>query len=103
MATRTRTPEANDAALTAAIDQAIMAARERRHHGGYDDGLPAPNIRRAIRVGAGLSGRDLAGIVGVTHERIYAWENGANPGTRDRCDTYARVLCILGRRQKGTH
>lgn len=99
MATKNKaTPD--DAALTAAIDQAIMAARNRRGRHGYDDGLPAPNIRRAIRKGAGLSTQDIAGIIGVTRDRIYGWETGQNPGTRERCETYARVLCILGRRQK---
>lgn len=38
--------------------------------------LPIPAMRRAIRVGAGLSQSDVAEILGVHRETVARWESG---------------------------
>ena len=97
---KTKTPDVVNSDLVARIDQAIMAARTRRSRHGYSEGLPVHQIRKAIRVQSGLTGQDLADVIGVRRERIYQWEADANPRDLDTCRRYAEALCILSRREK---
>ena len=57
--------------------------------------LPPPTERRRIRERAGVSLRDLAAAVGVSHATIRNWEAGATP--REHRAAYARLLEELDR------
>jgi DNA-binding transcriptional regulator YiaG len=59
--------------------------------------LPAPEVRRAIRVALGLRQRDLAEVLGVDKATCSRWEAGVrNPRGRVRQD-YAALLEALRR------
>jgi DNA-binding transcriptional regulator YiaG len=56
-------------------------------------------IARSIRIGAGLSLRDVATAVGVSKSTIYRWENGERtPRNRDATMRYGELLHQLLRR-----
>jgi DNA-binding transcriptional regulator YiaG len=42
--------------------------------------LPVPSERKAIRVVAGASLRDVARVLGTSPASVYRWEEGASPG-----------------------
>jgi DNA-binding transcriptional regulator YiaG len=74
--------------LTETVDELLAQVRARRR-------LPSPSKRRAIRERAGVSLRDLADALGVSHAAVRGWEQGATP--RDRRAEYADVLAELDR------
>jgi DNA-binding transcriptional regulator YiaG len=57
--------------------------------------LPLPTERRRIRERAGVSLRDMAGALGVSHATIRNWEAGATP--REHRGAYARLLDELAK------
>jgi DNA-binding transcriptional regulator YiaG len=57
--------------------------------------LPAPAERRRIREAAGVSLRDVAAAVGVSHTAVASWEAGATP--REHRAAYLRLLDELHR------
>jgi transcriptional regulator with XRE-family HTH domain len=69
-------------------DELLERVRARRR-------LPPPTERRRIRERAGVSLRDLAAAVGVSHATIRNWEAGATP--REHRAAYARLLEELDR------
>lgn len=69
-------------------DELLERVRARRR-------LPPPTERRRIRERAGVSLRDLAAAVGVSHATIRNWEAGSTP--REHRAAYARLLEELAR------
>jgi DNA-binding transcriptional regulator YiaG len=57
--------------------------------------LPPPAERKEIRERAGVSLRDLALVLGVSHAAVRGWEQGATP--REQRAAYADVLAELKR------
>ena len=57
--------------VVAAVVPAPIAAKMRAKKG-----LPGPAMRRAIRLGAGLSQVDVAEVLGVHRESVARWESG---------------------------
>jgi DNA-binding transcriptional regulator YiaG len=72
----------------AGVDELLARVRSRRK-------LPPAAERRQIRKAAGLSLRDIAAAVGVSHTAVAAWEQGSMP--REHEATYARLLDELKR------
>ena len=67
------------------LDDLTRRARTRRE-------LPAPHIRRRLRVAAGASLVDVAAVVGVSHEAVRTWEMGLRRPRGENLDRYADVL-----------
>ncbi len=57
--------------------------------------LPAPAQRRAIRIGAGATLRDVAGELRVTPMTILRWERGDADPRRPHATAYRRLLDAL--------
>lgn len=57
--------------------------------------LPAPALRRAIREAAGVSLRDLAQVVGVSHQTIALYEAGRRRPRPLNLVKYAAALSEL--------
>jgi transcriptional regulator with XRE-family HTH domain len=74
--------------MTSGVDDLLERVRSRRK-------LPAKSERRRIREAAGVSLRDIAVALGVSHTAVAKWEDGATP--RERRDAYARLLEELKR------
>jgi DNA-binding transcriptional regulator YiaG len=60
-------------------------------------GLPLPAERRRIRERAGVSLRELATAIGVSHVAITRWEAGAQPANPAHAAAYGRLLEELKR------
>jgi DNA-binding transcriptional regulator YiaG len=54
--------------------------------------LPAPPLRRAIRVGAGVSQERMAGELRVTRATVSRWENGERHPRDEHLVAYVRLL-----------
>jgi DNA-binding transcriptional regulator YiaG len=55
--------------------------------------LPTPQVRRALRKGAGASQEDVAKVVGVTRQAVQLWEAGVRTPRRGaNLDAYLEVL-----------
>ena len=77
--------------MTDGREQELLArVRSRRR-------LPPPDERRTIRRGAGVSLRELAAAIGVSHVAITRWEAGAEPADPRHLMAYARILDELRR------
>jgi transcriptional regulator with XRE-family HTH domain len=74
--------------LTASVDTLLERVRSRRQ-------LPVPSERRRIREQAGVTLRDVAIALGVSHTAVAKWEAGATP--REQRNAYARLLDELDR------
>ena len=74
---------------TTTVDELLEKVRARRQ-------LPAPVERRRIREAAGVSLRDMASAVGVSHASIVSWERGACPRDPKHTAAYSRLLTELG-------
>jgi transcriptional regulator with XRE-family HTH domain len=59
--------------------------------------LPVPAERRRIREQAGVSLRELAAVIGVSHVAITRWEAGAQPADPVHVTAYGRLLAELKR------
>jgi transcriptional regulator with XRE-family HTH domain len=70
------------------IETLLEQVRSRRQ-------LPPPSERRAIRLQAGLSLRDIGDALGVSHVAVSRWEGGATP--RETRAAYAQLLEELQR------
>ena len=57
--------------------------------------LPDPTERRRIRIESGLSLRELAGVVGVSHMSIQRYETGTREVSREVRPAYAEALRML--------
>jgi DNA-binding transcriptional regulator YiaG len=80
--------EGGEASMSTGVDQLLERVRSRRE-------LPVPEERRRIREAAGVSLRDVALALGVSHTAVAAWEAGAMP--REHRSSYARLLGELER------
>jgi DNA-binding transcriptional regulator YiaG len=69
--------------MTSGVDELLERVRSRRK-------LPTTSERRRIRQAAGVSLRDVAVALGVSHTAVAKWEEGATP--REQRDAYARLL-----------
>jgi transcriptional regulator with XRE-family HTH domain len=58
--------------------------------------LPAPDERRALRVNAGATLREVAGPVGVSPQTIWDYENGRSTPRGLKLERYLAVLGVLG-------
>ena len=67
---------------------AIRAAR-------IADGLPLPEVRRGIRIAAGVSQTTVAAEVGVTAQALSLWESGARRPRPENAARYAEALHLL--------
>lgn len=67
------------------VDGLIEKVRARRE-------LPPPDERRQIRERAGVSLRDMAAAVGVSHASVVSWEQGSRPRDPEHLRAYARLL-----------
>ena len=56
--------------------------------------LPPPSERRRLRLGAGISGANLAAQIGVAPATVYGWEMGREPSGLLR-DAYGGALAQL--------
>jgi DNA-binding XRE family transcriptional regulator len=54
--------------------------------------LPAPDIRRVIRLSVGVPAEELAHAVGVTRQTIYRWEAGDREPRGRLRERYAAAL-----------
>jgi transcriptional regulator with XRE-family HTH domain len=72
--------------MATSFDELLERVRSRRQ-------LPAPAERRRIREAAGVSLRDVAAAVGVSHTAVAGWEAGATP--REQRTAYAELLAEL--------
>ena len=59
--------------------------------------LPPPEVRRALRVGAGLSQQDIATEVHVHRETVSRWERGERAPQGQHLVAYLEVLSDLRR------
>lgn len=59
--------------------------------------LPPPAIRRALRVGAGLTEKDIASVLGVTHVTVSRYELGKRTPRGTVLAAYVEVLRTLAR------
>ena len=75
--------------MTGSVDELLDQARSRRK-------LPLPAERRRIRETAGISLRDVAAAVGVSHAAVANWEAGGMPRGKPRA-AYVRLLDELKR------
>lgn len=57
--------------------------------------LPLAQNRRAIRSAAGLTQRQLAKRLGVTHQTVRRWEKGTDPTSWAHVEQYRSVLAEL--------
>ena len=57
--------------------------------------LPSPSLRRAIRLSAGVSLREVGEELGVTAMTILRWERGDADPRRDRAIAYRLLLDAL--------
>jgi DNA-binding transcriptional regulator YiaG len=73
---------------TTGVDDLVERVRSRKQ-------LPGPAERRRIREAAGVSLRDVAAAVGVSHTAVASWEAGATP--REHRTAYLRLLEELHR------
>jgi transcriptional regulator with XRE-family HTH domain len=74
--------------MTTSVDELLERVRSRRK-------LPVAAERRRIREHAGVSLRDVAAALGVSHTAVASWESGATP--RDHRAAYAHLLEELKR------
>lgn len=58
-------------------------------------GLPPPEERKAIREEAGVSIREMARALDVSHTAITRWEAGGTPRRRNGITDYQRLLAGL--------
>lgn len=58
--------------------------------------LPAPQVRRTLRVRAGLSLAEIARTIGVTREAVRLWELGLRQPRGNHLRDYAAILRMLG-------
>ena len=72
------------------VDQLLQKVRSRRQ-------LPPPNECRQIRIDAGISLREVAAAVGVSHAAIVSWERGSRPRDSEHAASYSRLLTELQR------
>lgn len=79
-----------EAAAEAAIEAALARGRRRKT-------LPDPDLRRLIRVRAGLSQEELAQLIGTSRAAVSRWETGARVPRNPHLDRYAAVLDRLAR------
>jgi DNA-binding transcriptional regulator YiaG len=57
--------------------------------------LPSPQVRRALREGAGVSLTEVAEAVGVSRQAISHWELGQRTPRGEYLDRYLEALRIL--------
>lgn len=74
--------------MTTGAEDLLERVRSRRT-------LPAAKERRRIRKEAGVSLRDMAAALGVSHTAVAGWEAGSTP--REQRDAYAQLLADLKR------
>jgi transcriptional regulator with XRE-family HTH domain len=72
------------------LDRKLREARKRRS-------LPAPDVRRLLRLNAGLTQDDVAEIVGVVRPAVTRWESGARTPVGRPALAYAELLERLAR------
>ncbi len=58
--------------------------------------LPAPSECQRLRESAGLSQRELAGLIGVSPSAVRLWENGQRRPTGRRLVAYLAALKAMG-------
>ena len=69
--------------MTTGVDDLLERVRSHRT-------LPVASERRQIREAAGVSLRDVATALGVSHTAVASWEAGSTP--REQRTAYARLL-----------
>ena len=74
--------------MTVLLDQLLDDVRVRKT-------LPKPDIRRGLRLLAGLSQGDIARTLGVTCATVSRWESGQREPSGRRGVAYARLLEAL--------
>ena len=57
--------------------------------------LPPPSMRRAIRIGAGVTQQDIADEQGVTRAAVSRWESGERQPRGDDLLAYVAILKSL--------
>lgn len=57
--------------------------------------LPAPPMRRAIRVAAGFTGAEVAATLGVSRQAVAQWERGTRTPRGTHLRAYLEVLDAL--------
>jgi DNA-binding transcriptional regulator YiaG len=72
------------------LERLLERARARRS-------LPAPDVRRHLRVMARLSQSDVAAYLGVERATVSRWETGSREPRGATLDRYLAVLDALGR------
>ena len=60
--------------------------------------LPPPQVRKALREGAGLSMDDIAEAVGCSRQAVAHWEAGRRYPRAEHLAAYVRVLRLLAGR-----
>ncbi len=70
----------------AALQERVMARRD----------LPPPEVRRALRIAAGLSLAEVASAVGVSRQAVGHWEDGSRTPAAKHLTAYGKALRILG-------
>lgn len=70
------------------LDELVANVRQRRQ-------LPPPQMRRAIRVSAGVSLAKVAQTVGVSPQAVHMWERGEREPSGQNLPRYIAVLGAL--------
>jgi transcriptional regulator with XRE-family HTH domain len=71
---------------SAAVREHIRARRD----------LPPPQLRRALRVAAGMSQQDVANVVRCSRAAVGYWESGARMPRGELLARYAEALRTMG-------
>lgn len=67
---------------------AELEARRKRRSAA----LPPPDQRRSIRVGYGVSQKDVAEVLGVSRLTVSMWERGQTEPKEEHAQRYAELL-----------
>jgi DNA-binding transcriptional regulator YiaG len=83
-------PSQGTRAATAVVERMTLRRR-----------LPAPHMRRALRVSAGLSAAEVADALGVTRQAISRWERGEREPRGPLLTEYVAVLDAIAAQERG--
>lgn len=85
--------------LEQGLDAILGAKFLPRRRKGNGDLLPPHEVRKRIRMEAGVAAPRLAHVLGVSAQALYYWEKDRNPGSVELAEQYKHAL--EGEEKKG--